>query len=229
MLKMHVVVVALGAVGGVAFGQVGFVSQARSILASATAGGNSQQSLAAPDFGLFDESVTASRSVPQGAIGFATARQRSQFLVQVAPTPIVTADISGFAQGWGSGGGGGSANSNTQLVFTLGRDTNWDLRSAYFNGDFLGGYINTVTLERLTPNPAVLADHSDFGVVNRFSQGTAPAGTYRFIANFLAFGGPQGTTVNFDIDLRLFDVPSPATFATGLIGGGVLLTRCRRA
>lgn len=218
MKKMHQLAAAMvgGALAATSQGQVSFVSQDRSITAIAVAGGTDTQTLAAPGFGLFDEEVTASIFVAPIASGFGVARQTSSFVSQISPTPVVTASVSGFVQGTGSGSsipGGGSGRSSTELVFTVGRDTAWDLTSDYFTGSPLGGYINTVMLERLLPTPAILADHSDFGVVDRFSSGVLTPGTYRFVADFYAFGGPLQTTVNFDVDLRVLDIPAPSSAA----------------
>lgn len=214
--------VALLVVAGSARGQVGFVSQSREVTASATAGTTVTETLTATGFSLFDQMVTAENSVPFVSSGFGSARQRSSFENVALPGgPAVAVDVTGRVQGTGSGGppsGGGSGFSRTELTFTIGRDTPWELISAYSTGDSLGGYINTVTLERLSPVASVLANHSDFGVVNRLDSGTLTPGTYKFTANFRAFGGPQGTVTNFNIDLVLRDIPAPMTGVIGLAG-----------
>lgn len=225
-------IVALAAAAGSVHGQVEFVSQAREVTASATAGSTVTESLAATGFSLFDQMVTADNSIPFVSSGFGSARQRSSFDNVILPGgPAVSVDVSGRVQGTGGGGppsGGGSGFSRTELVFTIGRDTPWELISAYATGDFLGGYFNTVKLERLSPTSTLIADHSDFGVVNRQDSGTLTPGVYKFTANFRAFGGPQGTVTNFNIDMVLHDVPAPTSGIVGLAGAAWGVVRRRR-
>ncbi|MDX2114504.1 MAG: hypothetical protein SFZ24_02630 [Planctomycetota bacterium] len=219
---------ALVAPAGSAFAQITLVEQTRSVTARATAGSTVTNSRSATDFLLFNESVSAENSIPFVSSGFATARQRSSF--DFAPGPALTADVTGFVQGTGSGGpppGGGTGTSTTELTFTLAGPTDWQLRSSYFTGSPQGGYFNTVKLERLGPNPAVLADHSGFGVINLLTGGSTTPGTYKFTANFSAFGGPTATTVTFDIDLSLVQIPAPS--AAALLAMLPMTTRRRRA
>jgi hypothetical protein len=230
--------------------QISPVLQERSVGAAAQAfhvgGGRDQdqESEVAPDFGLFERSVTAAAFSASGAWALGVGSQTSALnATQIqarmfASSTAQTGAMSAPAQA--------DAESSLLFIFYLDAPTpiafrataDLTLRGRNENGEpsDLFGWARVRLINAVTEEPFALLNLTDnTPAADAAFDGTLAAGRYAILASVRAFvyspdlfGPPSGTgTVDAGVYFTLATVPSPGV-AAWVVCGGILVGRRRR-
>ncbi|MBL8746983.1 MAG: hypothetical protein JNK58_11590 [Phycisphaerae bacterium] len=195
--------------------------------ASASTGGSGPtERIDGAGYGLFDELVNVYAEDPPIAQGSGLARQQSN-IQPVAEELQVS--ISGRVFGLGHGpmtAGSGSGRSLAVLEFTVIQSIPWRLltnMTTRADGPSFG--FATSKLERLSPAPATLADHSYWFFGPQTASGMLSPGVYRFTTDFNISSPNEGSAeYNYNVLLAIPSAPSVVLAGAGLLAS----TRRRR-